>query len=509
MSKEKKSQRASENEETPEAERQDLTTTIHSTSSDGAKVTISKDNAKSNLYRLAGQFVGVKSTKGLLAALSKALGLPDGEHKQSFYFEFADKAGNEYMLRISNHNVNVENSDGRVPEISIVIKSKRQPNRFHASDAQVQEYVYFKEDIAKGDGQTLTLIAQDIAAMLDSGKYDETSKLAVVNVSPKPEAPTTQAAVEVASAEVNTEPTQAQIEAGNYKKGHVQVSGFDITIENPAGSVRKGVDAGGKQWQTTMHNTYGYFKGTEGVDGDHIDVFLHTNMDEWDGKKELAREELERRAAENISPEEQQTIDAFLNGDVRTFAHKRNPYEEEERSGRRPIVFQDSAIGVTYGRPIEFKKGSTDELNYNSKRAKESRLTIMELIDASKTADELMEGLRGKMLHLDTPDMSDIFKEYVARYKAGLISKAEMAYAIGFTKEEAEQRYGKMQTPEDEEAEKAEKAKTRNSLSLQKQSADRDGAKGTETAGRDYDDRQGASRISRLCQRACPTCRRR
>jgi hypothetical protein len=55
----------------------------------------------------------------------------------------------------------------------------------------VQEYVYFKEDIAKGDGQTLTLIAQDIAAMLDSGKYDETSKLAVVNVSPKPEAPTT------------------------------------------------------------------------------------------------------------------------------------------------------------------------------------------------------------------------------------------------------------------------------------------------------------------------------
>jgi hypothetical protein len=282
---EKKSQRANENEETPEAERQDLTTTIHSTSSDGAKVTISKDNAKSNLYRLAGQFVGVKSTKGFLAALSKALGLPDGEHKQSFYFEFADKAGNEYMLRISNHNVNAENSDGRVPEISIVIKSKRQPNRFHASDAQVQEYVYFKEDIAKGDGQTLTLIAQDIAAMLDSGKYDETSKLAVVNVSPKPEAPTTQAAVEAASAEVNTEPTQAQIEAGNYKKGHVQVGGFDITIENPAGSVRKGVDAGGKQWETTMHNAYGYFKGTEGADGDHIDVFLHENMDKWDGRK--------------------------------------------------------------------------------------------------------------------------------------------------------------------------------------------------------------------------------
>jgi N12 class adenine-specific DNA methylase/predicted nucleotidyltransferase len=99
------------------------------------------------------------------------------------------------------------------------------------------------------------------------------------------ESPTVQSSVEAASKEVNTEPTQAQIKAGNYKKGHVQVSGFDITIENPEGSVRKGVDAGGKEWQTTMHNTYGYFKGTEGVDGDHIDVFLHTNMDEWDGKK--------------------------------------------------------------------------------------------------------------------------------------------------------------------------------------------------------------------------------
>ena len=88
-----------------------------------------------------------------------------------------------------------------------------------------------------------------------------------------------------ASAGVNTEPTEAQKEAGNYKKGHVQVGTFDITIEQPHGSVRKGTDANGKQWESKMHNTYGYFRGTEGVDGDHIDVFLSNDIDGWNGRK--------------------------------------------------------------------------------------------------------------------------------------------------------------------------------------------------------------------------------
>lgn len=89
------------------------------------------------------------------------------------------------------------------------------------------------------------------------------------------------AKVKEASADVNTEPTEAQKEAGNYKKGHVQVGTFDITIEQPEGSIRRGTDADGKQWESKMHNTYGYFRGTEGVDGDHIDVFLSNDMDGW------------------------------------------------------------------------------------------------------------------------------------------------------------------------------------------------------------------------------------
>lgn len=88
-----------------------------------------------------------------------------------------------------------------------------------------------------------------------------------------------------AEADVNTNPTDKQKEAGNYKKGHVQIGTFDITIENPKGSVRSGVDAGGKKWETTMQNTYGYMRGTEGVDGDHIDVFLSDDMDGWNGRR--------------------------------------------------------------------------------------------------------------------------------------------------------------------------------------------------------------------------------
>lgn len=78
-------------------------------------------------------------------------------------------------------------------------------------------------------------------------------------------------------AKVDTNPTDAQKEAGNYKKGHIKVDGLDITIEQPKGSIRRGTDANGKQWESEMHNTYGYIRGTEGVDGDHIDVYLSDN----------------------------------------------------------------------------------------------------------------------------------------------------------------------------------------------------------------------------------------
>jgi hypothetical protein len=101
------------------------------------------------------------------------------------------------------------------------------------------------------------------------------------SVVPEPEG-TVKTDIEAARAEVDQNPTEAQKKAGNYKKGHVKIDGYDVTIENPKGSVRSGKDADGNEWSVTMNNDYGYIRGTEGVDGDHIDVFLSDNPETGD-----------------------------------------------------------------------------------------------------------------------------------------------------------------------------------------------------------------------------------
>lgn len=88
-----------------------------------------------------------------------------------------------------------------------------------------------------------------------------------------------------AIAETETEPTEAQKKAGNYKKGHLSFGGYDYTVETPKGVTRSGKDEQGKPWSVTMHDTYGYILGKIGVDGDHIDMFINdaTDLDTFDG----------------------------------------------------------------------------------------------------------------------------------------------------------------------------------------------------------------------------------
>jgi hypothetical protein len=69
-------------------------------------------------------------------------------------------------------------------------------------------------------------------------------------------------------------PTPAQAEAGNYKKRKLAWHGLIISIENEAGSIRKG-----KGWQTKMLFPYGYINSTEGSDGDQVDVYVGPDED--------------------------------------------------------------------------------------------------------------------------------------------------------------------------------------------------------------------------------------
>lgn len=80
-------------------------------------------------------------------------------------------------------------------------------------------------------------------------------------------------------------PTQEQLLANDYKTAKVVIAGMQIAIENPIGSVRRGVDEKGVAWETTMTAHYGYFENTLGADGDELDVFImHNVSQDYEGR---------------------------------------------------------------------------------------------------------------------------------------------------------------------------------------------------------------------------------
>ncbi|WP_279449610.1 hypothetical protein [Aeromonas hydrophila] len=129
----------------------------------------------------------------------------------------------------------------------------------------------------KGDLSVIKRWAKDTGVKVIPGKGGlvvATSSAAKVREFAKPAAREPVQQIEAARVEVASAPTDAQKEAGNYKKGHLTLQGLDITLENPKGSTRSGTDLDGKAWQSTMAHDYGYIKRTLGADGDHVDVFI-------------------------------------------------------------------------------------------------------------------------------------------------------------------------------------------------------------------------------------------
>ena len=142
-----------------------------------------------------------------------------------------------------------------------------------------------------------------------------------------------QSSIEAAEAETDTNPTDGQKEAGNYKKGHVKVAGFNISIEQPRGSVRSGTDTNGKKWSVTMNNTYGYMTDNVGVDGDHLDVFLSNDIDSWDQQNVYVVDQynLDRTF------DEHKVMLGFNDKDEATDAYFSN-YDSSWRTSKRKII---------------------------------------------------------------------------------------------------------------------------------------------------------------------------
>ena len=131
----------------------------------------------------------LKKPRGFLTDLAVKLGL-DLDDRGSHYGKFVDSNGNEFSIRVANHNADTSNyklyGNPQTNNIGIVIKSRRRKNTFIPDDdVTAREYVYFKEDIAKADGDVLSQIAESISEVFDTGVFVDKTGLAKENVSPK------------------------------------------------------------------------------------------------------------------------------------------------------------------------------------------------------------------------------------------------------------------------------------------------------------------------------------
>ena len=83
-----------------------------------------------------------------------------------------------------------------------------------------------------------------------------------------------QRAVNAGAPDAAENPTDGQKRVGNYRKVHLNLDGFRISIENPKGSYRSGTSPDGTKWRNMLACDYGDIRGTESVDGDPVDIYL-------------------------------------------------------------------------------------------------------------------------------------------------------------------------------------------------------------------------------------------
>lgn len=127
------------------------------------------------------------------------------------------------------------------------------------------------------------IMLRDLDTVLESAMIEQGIPFAEDNA--EPDAAAQQAAIDdavgqAATSEANDlpEPTQAQKEAGNYKKAKISLYGLDIIIENPKNSTRSGKGADGVEWSSNLTHHYGDISGTVGADGDKMDVFVGDDL---------------------------------------------------------------------------------------------------------------------------------------------------------------------------------------------------------------------------------------
>lgn len=171
----------------------------------------------------------------------------------------ADKVAAYVKMTTGETIPGAKKTQGKPVETDLFVNSEEERKALEAKQGAA-DVAAAKDKKRQGDDAEPPALFSDNPAM--AGQVDIEDAAHEAATSPKNDLP---------------EPTQAQKEAGNYKKGHITLQGLDITIENPQGSTRSGVDSKGNAWSVKIAHHYGYIKRTEGADGDHVDVFIGPN----------------------------------------------------------------------------------------------------------------------------------------------------------------------------------------------------------------------------------------
>lgn len=227
-----------------------------------------------------------KQEEGAKSSEAEAFGennLPKKERMASMTYEEVEQIYADYDAAIEErYDAMIEPLE---TEKAILENKRRTPaegKRLKAIDKEIADLERQQEEERLKVGK---YFSEELRRRWKTGEHTLTPEEDAQNLfMDEADAPKAETATKIAAAEaeVNTEPTEAQKKAGNYKMGHVEIDGLEISIENPKGSKRSGKDPDGPPWETEMKNTYGYIKGTTGVDGDKIDVFLSDNPTDGD-----------------------------------------------------------------------------------------------------------------------------------------------------------------------------------------------------------------------------------
>lgn len=145
------------------------------------------------------------------------------------------------------------------------------------------------------------------------------------------EAIATQQDIAEAEAEVNTNPTEGQKKAGNYKMGHVKIDGYDVTIENPKGSVRRGVDPNGKAWEQELRDAIVDTIRKAGIE-------VSTDWEEGQRVLDMFKDAAKMMAVDTSTPEYKKKVnDARKRIEERLEEYKKEKEQNPQPASREPI----------------------------------------------------------------------------------------------------------------------------------------------------------------------------